>query len=114
MKKLIVLLAIVFLGTVQIFANDKNTPENAQQKLRKEIITLLDKPQIVVEQAIKANIEFMLNAKNEIVILTVDSDKELIENYVKTRLNYKKINFEGSGTGNTIFNITLKVVKPAI
>lgn len=75
MKKLIVLV-VAILATTQIFANDKNTKETSEQKLRNEIALLLDRPEIRLESnEIKANIEFILNAKGEIVILTVDSEK---------------------------------------
>ncbi|WP_108804980.1 hypothetical protein [Aquimarina sp. Aq107] len=112
MKKLIVLV-VAILATTQIFANDKNTKETSEQKLRNEIALLLDRPEIRLESnEIKANIEFILNAKGEIVILTVDSEKQAIEQYVKSRLNYKKVNTDAIKTGNKVFKIKLKVLNP--
>jgi len=112
MKKLIVLLVVVFAST-QIFANDKNTKETNKEKLRSEIAVLLEKPQIKLERnEINASIEFILNAKGEIVILSVDSDKEAIDDYVKTRLNYKKVDADITRTGNKVFKLKLKVLNP--
>ncbi|WP_378178962.1 hypothetical protein [Aquimarina sp. SS2-1] len=112
MKKLIVL-AVAILASTQIFANDKNTDETNEQKLRSEIALLLDKPQIELDSdEIKANIEFILNGKGEIVILTVDSEKEAVESYVKSRLNYKKVNSNIIKTGNKVFKLKLKVLNP--
>ena len=40
---------------------------------------------------------FMLNDKKEIVVLSVDTDKEDLEGFIKSRLNYKQVdlsNFE--------------------
>ncbi len=112
MKKLIVLV-VAILATTQIFANDKNTEETTEQKLRNEIALLLDKPQFELESnEIKANIEFILNAKGEIVILTVDSEKEAVASFVKSRLNYKKVDTDNIRTGNKIFKIKLKVLNP--
>jgi len=112
MKKLITLVLVAVLTSASVFANDKNTPETTQN-LRKEIIDLLDKPSFKIEnENIEACIEFTLNAKNEIVILTVDSDKEAIESYVKSRLNYKKVSFISPQNGQRTFKIKLKVINP--
>lgn len=112
MKKLIVVLVAV-LASTQIFANDKPTKNTSVEKLRNEIVVLLDKPQIELDQKeIKASIEFILNAKSEIVILTVDSEKAAVEDYVKSRLNYKKIDFDVKATTNRVFKFSLKVLNP--
>jgi len=111
MKKLIVV--IVILATATVFANDKKSNETGNQKLREEISVLLEKPQIEIEKdSVEASIKFILNAKNEIVILTVDSEKEAIENYVKLRLNYQKVNFDSSRGKNKIFKMNLKILNP--
>ncbi|MFD2563096.1 hypothetical protein [Aquimarina rubra] len=112
MKKLIVLVVAV-LASTQIFANDKTTKETTEQKLRSEIVLLLDKPQIRLDRnEINASIEFILNAKGEIVILNVDSEKEAVESYVKSRLNYKKVDSDITRTGNKVFKLRLKVLNP--
>ncbi|OED37024.1 hypothetical protein AB832_05315, partial [Flavobacteriaceae bacterium (ex Bugula neritina AB1)] len=93
MKKLITVIIVAVIASASVFANDKSIGETAQQKLRKEIIELLERPHFKIEKSsIEAEIEFTLNAKNEIVILTVNSDKDIVENYVKSKLNYKKVN----------------------
>lgn len=112
MKKLTVLLVIAFLATSQLFANGKNPKEIVFKKLRNEIAHLLDSPQIKIDApSAEAFIEFTLNNKNEIVILTVNSNKEGIENYVKTRLNYKKVDFEGYRIDQKNFRISLKILR---
>ncbi|MHA7056418.1 hypothetical protein ACWGOQ_0004310 [Aquimarina sp. M1] len=112
MKKLIVF-AVAILASTQIFANDKNTKETNEQKLRSEIAFLLEKPQIQLDcNEINADIEFILNAKGEIVILNVDSEKEAVTYYVKNRLNYKKVHSDIKKTGNKVFKLRLKVVNP--
>jgi len=113
MKKLILVIAVAILSSAQSFANDKNTNETVQQKLRKEIIVLLDKPQFEVEKTnIIADIEFTLNAKNEIVVLNVDSEESIVSDYVKSRLNYKKVNLNTIKTSAKTFKMTLKVIRP--
>lgn len=112
MKKLIVLV-VAILASVQVFANDKTTEENSETKLRNEIVVLLDKPKIeLANSEIKAKIEFILNTKGEIVILTVDSEKKEIENYVKSRLNYQRIDTSIDASKNKVFKFSLKVLNP--
>ncbi|MBW1297498.1 hypothetical protein [Aquimarina litoralis] len=112
MKKLIVL-AVAILTSTQIFANDKKAEETNEQKLRSEIALLLKRPEIKLDtDEIKANIEFIVNTNGEIVILTVDSEKEAIEEYVKFRLNYKKVGDNINKTGNKVFKLKLKVLNP--
>lgn len=111
MKKLVVLLALV-LGSSSVFAND-NTGANPEQKLRNEIAALLDKPEIIVEkEELSANIEFTVNSNDEIVVLTVNSEEDNITEYVKTRLNYKKIEAGVSNKGTKVFKLTLKIKRP--
>ncbi|GAA4275563.1 hypothetical protein [Aquimarina mytili] len=110
MKKFTVLLALVF-GFGQLFASN-NSPVGSEQQLRNEVAILLKSPEIVVKEELKANIEFTLNVKGEIVVLNVDSKEELVVNYVKSRLNYKKIASNTSKNKNRIFKLILKIKKP--
>jgi len=111
MKKLIVLL-VAILASTQIFANEKTEKKNTEDNLRNELVVLLKKPEIELsKEEIKANIEFILNTKGEIVILTVDSEKEEIENFVKSRLNYKKIDANSKKITNKVYKFSLKVLK---
>ncbi|GAA3519537.1 hypothetical protein GCM10022393_37190 [Aquimarina addita] len=112
MKKLTVVFTIVILATSSLFANGKNPKNSTYEKLRNEIAVLLDNPLITIETpSTEAFIEFTLNNKNEIVILTVDSEKEGIEAYVKSRLNYKKVNLTGNSTYKKNFRISLKILR---
>ncbi len=113
MKKLTILLFIIVLGLGQVFASNDNPTKSPEKELRNRIALLLDKPEIKVEKnEISANIQFVLNSKDEIVVLSVDSEKEIIENYVKARLNYKKVTTEISEKDNKVFQITLKIRRP--
>ncbi len=110
MKKLTVLV-LVFLGSIQVFASD-NIPTSLEQQLRNEVATLLENPQILVEKELSADIEFTLNTKGEIVVLLIESNEELVESYVKSRLNYKKIDSNLSKSENRVYKLTLKIKKP--
>ncbi|NER14142.1 hypothetical protein GWK08_11870 [Leptobacterium flavescens] len=110
MKKLILVVLIAVLGTANTFAS---VPvETPAQKLRSEIIKLLDAPRINLEkEETIANIEFTLNSKNEIVVLSVESDNSQVERYVKNELNYQKVN-GGIESRKKLFKLQLKIMKP--
>ncbi len=112
MKKLTVLLVAIVLGAMQAFASNNN-PIHLEQQLRNEVASLLESPQIVIEkEELSADIEFTFNNNGEIVVLLVDSEKEIVKEYVKTRLNYKKIDSKIIKSRNKVFKLTLKIRKP--
>ncbi|QKX04300.1 hypothetical protein HN014_05035 [Aquimarina sp. TRL1] len=114
MKNLKVVLIAIFVVSFQAFSADKST-KSPEQQLRNEIINLLDNPDIKISNnEVKANIEFTLNSKNEIVILTVNSETESLENFVKYKLNYKKVNSKMPETNSKIFRMSLKVLNPNV
>ncbi len=114
MKKLTILLVAFLLGSTQIFAFNDN-PTNAAQQLRNQIAVLLESPEILVENdALNAEIEFTLNSEGEIVVLSVDTKENIVKNYVKSRLNYKKIDSKISNINSKIFRISLKILKPQV
>ncbi|WP_152538660.1 hypothetical protein [Aquimarina macrocephali] len=112
MKKLTILFAVFVLGSMQIFASNNN-PSNSEQQLRNQIATLLENPEFNLDkQQLKASIEFTLNGEGEIVVLTVDSEDLDVKSFVKSRLNYKKVDSKISNIGNKVFKISLKILKP--
>lgn len=81
------------------------------QKLREQIIEILETPNIEFEsKVIQANIFFTLNQKGEIVVLTIDTDNPLLESYIKSKLNYRRIQ-AGMLTAGKEFQINFKVKK---
>jgi len=63
-------------------------------EVAKEIGRLLDSPSFVIEKELKAFVTFTLNQNNEIVVLTVKTEDETVENYIKSRLNYTKLDLK--------------------
>jgi hypothetical protein len=56
-----------------------------------EIGTLLKNPSFLVDEEATINVTFVVNKKNEIVILLVDTKDQLLESFIKSRLNYEKL-----------------------
>lgn len=112
MKKLAILLFVITLGFNQVFASNDN-PVKLEEQVRDKVATLLKSPQIVVEEGeLTADIEFILNAEGEIVVLTVNTQEDIVKSYVKSRLNYKKVDTALSGTKSKTFKLTLRIKKP--
>jgi len=95
MKKLNVLLvvsAFVICSVGTIKANTK--PIDSKTNLTEEIQDLLKKPSFNIENEIKASVSFTLNNQGEIVVLSVDSENDIVKVYIKNRLNYQKVKTE--------------------
>jgi len=110
MKKLIVFTLVTVFGTTMMFASDTygKTPES---DLRDEIVALLNAPQFDLEkEEILAEVQFTLNAKNEIVVLSVDSENVQIDTYVKNELNYRKLENSNYKKGK-VYTMPLKIMK---
>lgn len=117
MKKLTILFAVFVLGSTQIFASNDNSIE-AQKQLMNQVTLLLENPEIHIEDdALNAKIEFTLNDKGEIVVLSVDAKEDVVKNYVRSRLNYKKVDSKIATMDSKIFRvfrISLKILKPQV
>ncbi|CAL2058768.1 hypothetical protein [Tenacibaculum sp. 190524A05c] len=109
MKKLVLLLAITL--STSIFANNERPAEVIKSELRTEIIKLLGKANIELNQDLTANVEFTINNKGEVIVLTVDTDSADVEAYVKNKLNYHVITNKFIVKGK-VYSMPLKVVKP--
>jgi len=61
--------------------------------LREQITKLVKAPQLEVNgiSAAKVYLRFMLNNKNEIVVLSTGTDNAYLDAFIKNRLNYKAV-----------------------
>ena len=91
MKKVnVILIAFVFLFSTTILSASVN-PVDSKDSTSAEISKLLQDPGFVLEVETTAIVTFIVNNENEIVVLSVDSENELVERFIKQRLNYKKL-----------------------
>ncbi len=85
-----IMLAVVLLVGTTLSANnfvDKKKPSTVTE----EIGYLLENPSFEVVKDINASAMIMLNDDGEIVVLSVDTENRVIERFVKSRLNYQKL-----------------------
>ena len=112
MKTLKTIIAIVALSIATVLptsANNEKDP-SGKSELRTKIVNLLGQHTYKLNKQLTADVSLMLNNKNELVIISVDSEDQNINNYVKLKLNYKKINIEGITKG-TIYTIPLRMTQ---
>lgn len=109
LKSIIVILAISIATTFSVSANEVN-PSKITKHLRNQIVSLLgEKVSLEIEKTGTAEVSFLINNKNEIVIISVDSKLSSFNSFVKNKLNYKKINTKGISRGE-IYRMPIKIL----
>ncbi len=113
MKKVSVLLvAVLFLSVGSVFANNGKKGEakpSKNLKLSEQIATLLNQNQFTENDlGYTAEILFMLNNDNEIIVLSVDTDKTNLDGFIKNKLNYKKVALKEHEAGKK-YTIKVKI-----
>jgi len=105
------LIALVVAVTISSFsyATTANI-EDPNSELRKQIIELLgDFEDTINTKDVEAEVVFTLNKDSELVIVSVNSEYDQIEWFVKSRLNYKKIKLSSIDEGK-IYHMPLTIV----
>jgi len=108
MRKLVVLV-VVALVNFSAFANNARPAEVIKSELRSEIIKLLGKANFQLAEKESTVVEFTVNQKGEIIVLTVNSNNSLVDTFVKNKLNYKVITNKNVAKGKT-FKMPLTLI----
>jgi hypothetical protein len=89
----ILMLAIAFTFTGLVSANNDPNPTVAEvtNSISSEIGKLLKNPKFLVDKDITAQVKVVINEDNELVVLSVVSENEELEGYIKGRLNYQEL-----------------------
>lgn len=102
-----ILLGIVLVCATTLSAAEKpKIGPDVRNEVSKEIALLLKSPSFEVKEEMNAFISLVVNDENEIVVLSVESDNEVVENFVKSRLNYRKMTTHLEGSH---FKVPLKI-----
>jgi len=111
MKSLKLFFLALGLFTINVSAANLN-PIKPTDELRIEIVDLIGSNYMNEMNAdeLGAEVLFTVNNNKEIIILSVDSDDDLLESYLKRKLNYKKVNHRPSKHGE-IYLLPVKMVK---
>lgn len=83
--------AIMMFATIGVFANKVNDVK-PEKSLSSQIFEMLKKNQFNVESNdVTAEVRFIINEEGEVVVLSVKTKNETFEGFVKSRLNYQKV-----------------------
>jgi len=109
MRKLsLVFVAAMLLVTGNILAND-SVNDDPTKNLSAQIGELLKDNYLTDDQvSLTAQVRFILNEKDEIVVLSVDTEDEGLASFVKSRLNYKKVAVDNSREGK-MFTVPIRI-----
>ncbi len=109
MRKLsLVFASAPLLAGGNLFANDSRTidPNN---ELAVQIGDLLkDNNFVLDEEDLTAQVLFTLNDKKEIVVISVETDDEILEKFVKSRLNYQQVQV-ASGKEGKMYTVPVRI-----
>ena len=87
----LVLVAAALLISGNFFANDSDKTD-PQKSLTTQIHELLKVNKLVVDNYdLTAKVLFTVNSEEEIVVISVETDDSDLESFIKSKLNYKKV-----------------------
>ena len=109
MRKLpVVLAAALLFAAGNLFANDSKTTD-PNKELTVQIGDLLKDNNFVIEKEdLTAEVLFTLNHKKEIVVISVDTENEVFEKFVRSRLNYQAIEGTALKEGN-MYSVPVRI-----
>ncbi|MCP4883889.1 MAG: hypothetical protein GY908_08860 [Flavobacteriales bacterium] len=111
MKSLKLFTLALALFTITVSAADLN-PVKPTDELRFQIVDLIGtnyNAEMTADEY-KADVLFTVTTDRELIVLSVDSDNDQLESYLKAKLNYKKVNHRPSKHGE-IYLLPVKMVK---
>jgi hypothetical protein len=106
--KFILLVSAVFLLSASSFAN----PIKPTDQLREEIVDIIGFSFLddYEENEYSAEVLFTVNSDQELIVLSVNSESDEAEDYLRDKLNYKKVDHLPSKYGE-IYLLPVKMVK---
>lgn len=98
------------LGFSNLVAASNELPLDKKEvmtTITKDVQKLLKNSELNLTNTEKATVKIMINSRNEIVVLSVDTNSALVDTFVKSRLNYKKISTK---TASEVFILPIKIL----
>lgn len=110
MKKLVVLFFAMMIS-FSSFANEgAPTSKEVKTTIRTKIVSLLGSIDFELKQNVETTVDLLINKKGEIVILDIDCTNPAVCDYVKRKLNYKKV-YKNLAQQVKIYKLPLRMVK---
>lgn len=107
-KFIVLVSAVLLLNVVTVFAN----PIKPTDQLREEIVDIIGFSFLddYEENEYSAEVLFTVNSEQELIVLSVNSASDEAEDYLRDKLNYKKVDHMPSKYGE-IYLLPVKMVK---
>ncbi len=91
-SSVLLLFVSALFSTSAIADTSPPTPDETKSQLRAEVLKYINDVDLeLIDGREVATVSFMVSAKNEIVVLYVESENDDISSIIKRRLNYKKV-----------------------
>lgn len=89
-KSIVLVVLIAFSSVVSASTNPENIKEKTAEPsvITQEVGKLLQSPSFEIEKEIVASVTLTVNKNNEMVVLSVDTEDDTLERFIKSRLNY--------------------------
>ncbi len=100
--------AFMLFATLGAFANKGNN-EIPEKSLSSQIYEMLKQNSFELQyNEMTADVRFTINEKGEMVVLSVETKNEVLENFVKSRLNYQKVE-SGNPVEGKIYTVAVRI-----
>lgn len=111
MKAYHIIISLIFVLCAPSLANAHNGPD-PMSELQKEVVKLFEKHRGNLSdiEAQEITIGFMINAKNELVIVDVEGNSAAACDYVKKVLSFKRVNYR-QAKQLTSYSLKIQLVK---
>jgi len=108
MKNLKIFTAVVALAFLSL--SFTGPTKETKKELHEQIVQLIgDSSPSLANINLDVDIMFTINDKSELVVVSVNSDNTIVDNFIKSKLNYKKVKVSAINPGK-IYRLPLKVV----
>ena len=111
-KSFLLVAAIAFSSVLSASTNpvEANPAKSAESTvITQEVGKLLQNPTFTVDHDMYADVTITINKNNELVVLSVDSEHNIVEGFIKGRLNYQTLP-EALKSGERTFIVPVKIV----
>ncbi|MEM1338030.1 MAG: hypothetical protein AAF634_01650 [Bacteroidota bacterium] len=108
MRKISLVFMVAALFATAILSATTPDNVNPSKKLSTQIHEMLKANTFIVQKDVTADVRFTINKEGEIVVLSVDTENEALEGYVKGRLNYQKVELQNAKEGK-LYTIPVRI-----
>lgn len=105
------LLAVALTSSTAIFATNDPVTDKTPVPLTQELGSMLDKHDLKLEVKTTVKVHFTVNKDKEVIVLDIEGGDESVERYIKSRLNYKKLDGNVEKGKDYYLPVTLESIK---